>query len=154
MEESNDEARTGRCLCGAVRFTALRVRHNFGACHCRMCQRWAGGPFLAVTVPPEDISWDGGAAIATRQTSDWAERAWCAECGSSLWYRVTAATADTSGGITDAYEVPVGLFDDTSGFVMTSEIFIDRKPDAYAFGGDHPRMTEAEVLAKYGVKLD
>lgn len=138
----SDELRGG-CLCGAVRFAAHNVPATFGGCHCKMCQRWAGAALLAVTVPTSDIRFDGADHIATFQSSDWAERAWCSRCGSGLWYRVT------KGPHMGAYEIPVGLFDDPNGLTMTREIFIDRKPDGYAFAGDHQRMTEAEVLALY-----
>jgi hypothetical protein len=43
----------------------------------------------------------------------------------------------------------VGTFDDQSEFVLALEIFIDRKPDAYALVGEHTRLTEAETLEKY-----
>ena len=139
--------RTGRCLCGAVSFSATGVRPRFGGCHCRMCQRWSGASFLALTVT--GIDWQGTEHIATFRSSDWAERAWCAACGSHLWYRVTAQGGDTTGGSLGEYEVPIGLFDDAEGFEMTREIFIDRKPDAYAFAGARERLTEAETLALY-----
>jgi hypothetical protein len=45
----------------------------------------------------------------------------------------------------------IGTFDDLSDFILTSEIFIDRKPDAYALAGEHPRLTEVETLEKYPV---
>ena len=51
------------------------------------------------------------------------------------------------------FEIPLGLFDDPAGIPLVREIFIDRKPEAYAFAGDHPRLTEAEVMALYGIDL-
>ena len=47
-------------MCGAVRFKAYEVETDFGACHCVMCQRWAGGPFFGtdkLTNSPTG-SWD------------------------------------------------------------------------------------------------
>ncbi len=136
-------AREGGCMCGAVRFRAAQVQRDFGACHCKMCQRWSGGPLLAATVIEGDMEWQGEAHIARYQSSDWAERGWCARCGSGLFYRVT------KGAHAGAYEVPIGLFDDPGGLRMTREIFIDRKPDAYAFAGERERLTEAQTLALY-----
>ncbi len=37
-------ARTGQCLCGAVKFTAEDVETEFGVCHCIMCQKLHGAP--------------------------------------------------------------------------------------------------------------
>ena len=38
----------GSCLCGAVRFTAKNMSKEVGACHCSMCRKWGGGPFMEV----------------------------------------------------------------------------------------------------------
>lgn len=142
--------RTGRCLCGAVRFTARNVRDQFGACHCDMCRRWTGSALLGVTVPEGDVTWDGAGHIATRQTSAWAERAWCRECGSGLWFRVTLES-DWSGNV----ELPIGLFDDADGMVMTNEIYIDHKPDSFAYAGTGRKlMTRADCVAKFAVLND
>jgi len=140
---------TGQCMCGAVSFVARDVPSEFGACHCKMCQRWAGSALLAVTVKRDAVTFAGTDAISVAQTSDWAERAWCNRCGSGLYYRVTA-----EGDHWGDYEIPIGLFDDPSGMRMTREIFIDRKPDAFAFEGVRDRLTEAEVLALYGVTTE
>ncbi|MDX2482207.1 MAG: GFA family protein [Pseudodonghicola sp.] len=137
--------RNGKCMCGAVRFTAHDPSREFGACHCKMCQRWAGSALLAVTVAEGDIDWQGSENIRRIQSSDWAERAWCDRCGSGLWYRVTA-----EGPHKGNYEIPIGLFDNADGLRMTREIFIDRKPDAFAFAGEHEVMTEAQVMAQFG----
>ena len=131
-------------MCGAVQFTATDVPADFGTCHCKMCQQWAGSALLAVSIPQDNVHWTGTDAIATIQSSDWAERAWCSKCGTGLWYRVTA-----DGPHKGKFEIPLGLFDDPSGFEMTREIFIDRKPDAFSFEGARERLTEAQVFALY-----
>ena len=138
-------ARAGQCMCGEVRFTAQDVPQEFGTCHCKMCQRWLGSALLGVTIAEKNLSWQGENNIATLQSSGWAERAWCSKCGTGLWYRVTA-----DGPLNDNYEIPIGIFDDAEGFKMTREIFIDRKPDAFAFQGEHELLTEAQVFALYG----
>jgi hypothetical protein len=142
--ETMDELK-GQCMCGAVRFTAQSVQTDFAACHCKMCQRWAGSALLATTVRGDDLTWIGQDHIARFQSSDWAERAWCTNCGSGLWYRITA-----QGPHQGEYEIPVGLFDDTTGMRLVREIFTDRKSEAFAFAGDHEMLTEAQVIALFG----
>ncbi|WP_244995687.1 GFA family protein [Pseudooceanicola nitratireducens] len=137
--------KTGSCMCGAVRFTATDVPATFGACHCDACRRWTGSAMLAVTVPQDKLTWEGEAQIRTLQSSDWAERAWCQRCGSALYYHVTA-----DGPMSETLQVPIGLFDDANGFTFDSEIFIDCKPDSFAYAGDREVMTRAQVFAKYG----
>jgi len=130
--------RSGQCLCGAVRFKAEEMGTKFAACHCDMCQRWAGGPFLATSV--RTLIFEGEENLQRFQSSAWAERGFCRVCGSNLFYRVRKS---------DSYEVCIGALDERDGLVMVSEIFIDNKPDGFSFAGDHPRLNEKETLAKY-----
>jgi hypothetical protein len=99
---------------------------------------------MAVSVLPGDIRFASTESIRTYRSSEWAERAWCDRCGTTLYYHLTA---DGFGPKT--YEMALGLFDEPNGFPLTSEIYIDRKPDGFAFVGDHARRTKAEVEADF-----
>jgi hypothetical protein len=136
--------RTGHCLCGAVGFTITPLNPEVGTCHCKMCQRWAGSALLAMETPADSIKFTGESHIKRCQSSDWAERAWCTECGSSLWYRVTTPSATPH-----PYEIPIGLLDDTAGLTMTREIYVDEKAELVDFSGDRETLTTAECLALY-----
>ncbi|THD85368.1 GFA family protein [Aliigemmobacter aestuarii] len=143
----SDLHRVGGCLCGAVRFEATLPHLNFGACHCEMCRRWTGSALLGISVPAENVVWTGEDHIATRQTSGWAKRAWCRDCGSNLWFRVTAP-----GPYADQIELPIGLLDDAGGLTMTNEIYIDHKPDSFAYAGEgRTVMTRADCVAKFSL---
>ena len=134
--------REGGCMCGAVRFTARDVPDSYGICHCEMCRRWAGSALLGVSVPSESVTWHGQEHIAAIQSSEWAERAWCRKCGTGLYYRVTERNKWFG-----ATEIPIGLFDDANGFTLDNEIYIDMKPDSYAYAGEgHKRLTRAECI--------
>jgi hypothetical protein len=109
-----------------------------------MCRRWTGGIELGVQVEPGGIEWEG-AAPATYASSDWAERGFCGRCGASLFWRLTA-----EGPMRGLMSLSVGSLDDMSGLALTSEVFIDHKPEGHAFAGDRKRMTEAEVMAAIG----
>lgn len=135
----------GGCVCGAVRFEAEPRAREVHACHCETCRRWTGAAFLAVSVLPEDIRFEGAEAIRTYASSEWAERGWCDRCGTTLFYHLTA---DGFGPKT--YEMALGLFDEPDGFPLSSEIYIDRKPAGFAFVGDHARKTKAEIEATFG----
>jgi len=129
---------TGKCLCGTVTVTAETVEKEFSACHCSMCRRWAGGPVFAVSA--DGVSFEGEDNIGVYASSDWAERGFCKSCGTNLFYRLKE---------TGQHYMLVGLFDDQAPFVLNSEIFIDHKPDGYAFQGEHPRLTEEEFMAMF-----
>ncbi len=139
--------RSGGCLCGAVRFSAALTKTTFGACHCEMCRRWTGSALLGITVPTGNITWEGEENIATRQTSAWAMRAWCRECGSNLFFRVTADTP-WSGDT----ELPIGLFDDPNGLTLSNEIYIDHKPDSFAYAGEGRKlMTRQDCIDTFSL---
>jgi len=137
--------REGGCLCGAVRFRARLTETSFGACHCPMCRKWTGSALLGITVPEGNVDWTGIEHVARRQSSAWGERAWCADCGSALWFRVTV-----DGPYAGNVELPVGLFDDANGLVLTNEIYIDHKPDSYAFAATERQvLTRADCVARF-----
>lgn len=136
-------AASGHCLCGAVRFTVESVDPHYWACHCSMCLRWSAGPFLSVSTT--GVSFEGKEYMTVFGSSEWADRGFCNKCGTILFYRLKEK---------DEYEMNTGTFDDSSSFKMIGEIFIDQKPDGYDFAGDHPRLTEAEALAKFSLGGD
>ena len=133
--------RTGHCLCGAVRLTVTNPCLELGVCHCEMCRRWTGLAFLGLAVPETAIRIDGGDHVRRYASSAWAERCFCDTCGSTLWYRLTKPGAPRD------YYMAAGLLDDLSGMRLAHEIYIDRKPEAFAFAGPTHQMTEAEFLA-------
>ena len=40
------QALTGGCQCGRVRYALSVVPDDVSVCHCRMCQKAVGGPFI------------------------------------------------------------------------------------------------------------
>lgn len=135
------ESMQGQCLCGAVTVTA---RHNthVEACHCGMCRRWGGGPLLAISCG-SDVQFTGKEQVSVYESSEWAERGFCRHCGTHLFYRFKSA---------DSYALPAGLFQSQASLALTEQIYIDSKPDYYAFANDTPVLTEAEVLKRFGLE--
>lgn len=136
---TDGKTQTGRCLCGKVTFTVTEPVSEVGACHCGMCRRWTGGVLFAVDCG-QAVEFEGEEHIVRYRSSDWAERAFCGTCGSNLFYRLVE-----SGQIILA----AGALDDQSGLKFTDQIFIDEKPDWYAFANETKTMTGAEVFALY-----
>ena len=72
---------TGGCQCGAVRYQLLTPPEHACLCHCRMCQRASGQPFMAfASVRREDLRWTRGSP-STFVSSNVAERHFCSACG-------------------------------------------------------------------------
>jgi len=74
------------CQCGAVRFSVAAGPAFQSVCHCRMCQRATGNAFAPlIEVDNDRIAFDGYAK--TFRSSNLAERGFCDECGTPLFYR-------------------------------------------------------------------
>lgn len=142
MSDSSSEK--GGCLCGAVRVAAKAVSHKVGACHCGMCRKWTGGPLLAVDCGT-DVSFEGEENIKTYNSSDWAERGFCDQCGSHLFYRLKS---------NQQYIMPVGLFDECKELEFDRQIFIESKPEYYSFANKTRNMTGEEVFAQFSPSSD
>lgn len=142
MDSENMTTRTiqGRCLCGAVRVTARDVGNNVGACHCKMCRRWAGGPFMEIDCGTH-VEFDGDDDIAVFNSSDWAERGFCRACGTHLFYRLKG---------TGQHMVPVGLFDDDDTLVFDTQVFVDERPAYYEFANRTKNLTSEEIFKMFG----
>jgi len=104
-----------------------------------MCRRWGGGPALGVSCG-SDVQIDGVDKLKLYKSSEWAERAFCDDCGTHMFYRLLA---------TNEYFVPAGLFQNELEFEFKEQIFIDMKPSYYEFANQTLNMTEAEVFAKF-----
>jgi hypothetical protein len=128
----------GHCLCGAVTIRVAGAHDpRPGACHCRMCQRWSGGLFLCFNADAAGVTVAG--PVTRHASSDFAERAFCAVCGSHLWMR------DISS---DTYELMPGLFDEARDWPLRSEVYSDRAMASVRLAGDHRRATRAEYEQK------
>jgi hypothetical protein len=133
----------GKCLCGAI---TLRTpdKTSVDACHCGMCRRWGGGPLLNVPCGSE-VEIERPDKLKVYQSSDWAERGFCGECGTHIFYKLLP---------TGDYFVPAGLFEGRVELVFKEQIFVDRKPSYYEFSNQTVKLTEAEVFAQFAALHD
>ncbi len=112
----------GGCLCGHVRFEATGPVLRPHSCSCRMCQRHSGALTTCwVEFPADAISWTGkGGTPSVFRSSEYSNRAFCSQCGSSL------------GAIDDAPVIAlmVGVFDSPNRkeFIPLSESYKSGRP--------------------------
>ena len=128
----------GGCICGAVRFDAKPDDH-FHACHCDTCRRWSGGVYLGVEVG-DTLRVEDEAELRWYASSEWAQRGFCGRCGATLFW-----DAPDFGKIYVAYNA----FDEAPHGDFATELYIDRKPDAYSFAQSTQKLTKAEVEAQF-----
>jgi hypothetical protein len=116
MEDAREPRATGRCLCGAVRYEVRGPLRDVILCHCVECRRWGGhgGAFSATRVEhlvvgeTTALRW-----IESPDSSRHASRAFCTECGSSLFWKaegaervsIAAGTLDRPTGLREAAHI-------------------------------------------------
>jgi hypothetical protein len=108
---------TGRCLCGAVSYEVRGPLRDVLLCHCVECRRANGylGAYSAtltehlVLVDGEALRW-----VASPESDHEAQRGFCSECGSSLFWRA-------QGG--DRTSIAAGTLDRPTGLRIAGHIY-------------------------------
>jgi hypothetical protein len=117
----DDDARTGGCLCGGVRYRATGPFRPLDYCHCTDCRRSGGGPLphTAVALDRFDLLADESLRWFTAPSSETrGERGFCVVCGASLFFRIPA---DPNMFLL------AGSLDDETGLVLHGHIFWDSR---------------------------
>lgn len=140
---SDSHEKVAKCLCGAVKMTVAAVDPKFTVCHCDTCRTWSGGPFFAVQCGTE-VTIESDKSVKEYDSSPWASRGFCSECGTHLFYRLKK---------TGSYNMPVGLFPQLEGLVMNMQYFSDQRPEYYCFSNKTAEMTEAEITAYFASQV-
>lgn len=121
---------TGGCLCGQVRFAGLWGSDPLRACHCGQCRRWSGHVWAAALADQLDIT----GTVSWFRSSAQAERGFCPDCGSSLfWHRLGQDKIDVAAGCVDA---PTGL-------LLAGHIYVEDKGDYYQIDDGLPQQARA-----------
>jgi len=82
-----NDAPTGGCLCGAVRYRIAEPPVEAFYCHCRICQRAHGAPVVAwLTALSASFVLTAGEPAAYRSSPE-ALRHFCPACGTPLTWR-------------------------------------------------------------------
>lgn len=109
---------TGGCQCGAVRYRLTAAPTGVNICHCRMCQKASGGPFMVFAgVRLSEFVVTSG-AITSFASSNIAERGFCAQCGTPLTYH---------GLGTDRVSVSLGSLDDPGAVEPATQLGVESK---------------------------
>ena len=113
-----EEAHSGGCQCGAVRYRITGSLGHSGICHCRMCQK-AGGNFgmVLLTTPVNQLEWTRGQAAEFSSTPV-TVRGFCEKCGTPLYMH-------EAGDVN--YELTVGSLDTPDNAPPVDEVGIESK---------------------------
>nr|WP_269429538.1 GFA family protein [Aurantiacibacter marinus] len=117
--------------------TLTDPRDHIEICHCDMCRR-SGGAFYGA-LEAESFAFANDEFVGVYRSSDWAERGFCKQCGSCLFYHFLP---------TGNRSFAAGLFDGANALPVRREIFVDEKVAWQAGEGDHPKLTGEEVITE------
>jgi len=123
----------GGCLCGAVRYEATGPLRAISLCHCGQCRKWHGhaGAYTAVDKPRLKLVQERG--LRWYRSSNFAQRGYCAECGSSLFWR-----HDKAGHVA----IAAGTLDGPTGVKLEKHIYAAHKGDYYDIKDGLPQFAE------------
>lgn len=93
----------------------------------------------------DGITLTQSSALKWYDSSAWARRGFCGDCGTSLFYNLKGSSF---------YSVSSGCLTLPDGMTIGREYFIDEKPDFYDLTGQHPRLTAAEAFALFPTNDD
>ena len=127
---------TGGCQCGAVRYALASMPSDATICHCRMCQKAGGGPFLAsATLPRADLTWTRGMPASFRSSSA-AARDFCSACGTPLTFRMVAE---------DRISVGLGTLDKPDTVAPKEQIGIEARLAWWQHASELPSQASASL---------
>ena len=99
----------GGCFCGAVRFEAGGEPFHETNCHCSICRRTTGAPFVAwFSVPRAQFRFVRGAPSRFKSSAK-GTRSFCSQCGTQLTFENEDApdeTDITTSSLDDPERVP------------------------------------------------
>jgi len=81
---------TGGCFCGRVRYETDAPPDNETNCHCSICRRTTGAPFVAWFSVPRSRFRISGAPTRFRSTAK-GTRSFCPQCGTQLTFELDGA---------------------------------------------------------------
>lgn len=117
MEEKAKIA--GGCFCGKVRYELKQRDYRAANCHCSMCRRFSGAPFVTWIVVPKKAFEYTAENPASIRSSDNGTRYFCASCGTPI-----ACVLDAHLKYVD---VTVGSLDKPERFVPTLAVHEESK---------------------------
>lgn len=128
----------GGCHCGAVRFAVDAASEGDDAprtalCHCADCRRCSGAPVVGWTAVASSTFSVLQGTPAVYQSSELAQRSFCAHCGTGLFY----INETVLPGLVD---IQTATFDDPDAFPAMAHIQVADAIDWMNTAHDLPRF--------------
>ena len=109
-------------MCGSVRYEINGDCREVVACHCNECRKSSGHFTAATATLPENLKIVSGNGLKWYRSSSTAQRGFCANCGSTLFWKPDSG---------DRISIYAGTIDGPTGLTLGSHIFVEEKGDYY-----------------------
>jgi hypothetical protein len=131
---SEEPMLTGGCFCGRVRYEARGPAFNRTYCHCSICRRTSGAPFVAwFSVARSQLRFAG--EPARFRSSEKATRSFCPECGTQLAFELDGAR--------DEIDLTTCSLDDPNRMAPTDHTRVSSKLEWVKLGDGLPQFRES-----------
>jgi len=134
-------ARTGGCLCGAVRYRVRGTLRPVVMCHCTQCRRMTGHVMAATAARRADFELVAAEQLAWYTSSEEARRGFCARCGSTLFW---------DGRGREYLSIAAGTLDDSTGLHVACHIHVADKGAYYDIEPGAPQIADGRFALPPG----
>lgn len=125
----------GGCLCGQVRYQVWSQPVTVGFCHCRHCQLALGAPLNAFAIFETQNVTFTGEEPGVYDSSDLSQRAFCRNCGTSIYTHVRDLSY---------YSIRVGTLDNPADFPPELHFAVESQIPWVDIHDDLPRIRTEE----------
>ena len=109
----------GGCYCGALRYELDPAGGLIVNCHCSMCRKTSGAPYVTwIIVGASHFRLIGGEPEVLKSSSHGTRR-FCAHCGSPITFTTTKRPENV--------DVTVGSLDDPEPYAPTEDVYVEGK---------------------------
>ncbi|WP_282609809.1 GFA family protein [Pelagibius sp. Alg239-R121] len=127
---------SGSCLCGAVTYEIAGPLRPVVGCHCRQCQKTSGHYVAATQGYWQHLHLKHEDGLAWYRSSDTASRAFCKNCGSSLFWRRHG---------NELFSIMAGTLDQPTGLHMECHIHVQTKADYFELSDGLPAIAQEDI---------
>ena len=121
---------SGGCQCGAVTYRVSGNMRDVVACHCGQCLRVHGHAPGYSAAQKAELTVEGAGEVAWYRSSERADRGFCRQCGSSLFWRPVGR---------DTISITAGSLNPPTGMKTVRHIMVADKGDYYTIADGVPQ---------------
>ncbi len=129
--KKRSSSKTAKCLCGGIKIKIVgKLRHVLN-CHCSQCMKTHGNFATYTNSPEKNISYICKRTLKWYNSSTFAKRGFCTNCGASIFYKIKKS---------DTISISAGMFDNPTKLKTHSNIFTKNKLDYYNLDSRIPKF--------------